>query len=115
VDSNGQRFTYIRKGFGPFNFHTIDSGHLINKIVADSRLYQRRDDGTILIYQGGTSWAVAPTPYSSLAQDVEAGASSDAVYWELPDHSAWQYTPETSFWEISTASPENLQMSRQGW
>jgi hypothetical protein len=113
VLSNGQLVSSsVLKGYGPFNFQPIDTVHLTGRIVADSRLYQWSDAG-ILIYQGGTSWGVASLPPSS-TRDVEAGAASDAVYWELSDHSVWQFTPQGGTVEISIPAPA-LQMSRPLW
>lgn len=112
--SNGRPVgSTILQGHGPFNFQLIDTAHLAKSIVADRRLYQWDEDGTILIYQGQpNNWADAY--FSPTIQDVEAGAGSDAVYWEPSDHSIWRYTPETGASAIVGPSPDQLlQMSRQ--
>jgi hypothetical protein len=114
VFSNAQLVSSsVLKGYGPFNFHAIDKVDLTASIVADSRLYQVRDDGIILMYQGGTSWKFVSSPNS--LYHVVAGAASDAVYWELSDHSVWRYTLAGGIVEISDASPDHLQMSRPEW
>ena len=111
--SNGQLVSSsVLKGYGPFNFQPIDTVDLTNSIVADSRLYQEREDGTILVYQGGSSWGFVSLPNS--LSHVEAGTASDAVYWELSDNSVWQFTPEGGTVEISIPAP-GLQMSRPQW
>lgn len=112
VHSNGQLVSSsVLKGYGPFNFQAIDTVDLTSSIVADSRLYQWSNAG-ILIYQGGTSWGFVSSPNS--LSHVEAGAASDAIYWELSDNSVWQYTPEGGAVEISIPAP-GLQMSRPQW
>jgi hypothetical protein len=115
ADDNGQLVSSsVLQGHGPFNFQPIDTAHLTKSIVADRRLYQWDDDGTILIYQGQPgNWADAY--FSPTIQDVEAGAASDAVYWEPSDHSIWQYTPATgSSSAIRGPAPDqSIQMARQ--
>ncbi len=114
VFSHGQlAISHVLQGHGPNNFQLIGWGHLTDKIVADRRLYRWDADGSILLYQGQpNNWAVAY--FSPTIQDVEAGAASDAVYWEPSDHSIWRYTPETGSSAIVGPSLDQLQMSQQG-
>jgi hypothetical protein len=101
----------VLEGFGPFNFQPLDTVDVTGKIVADSRLYQVRSGGSILIYQGGTSWGSVWSA-NSQTRDVEPGAASDAVYQSFSDNSVWEFTPEAGIVEISNPFPDLVQMSR---
>ena len=114
VYNHGQlAISHVLQGHGPNNFQLVGWGHLTNKIVADRRLYEWNADGSIQLYQGTpNNWAYIIA--SPTAQDVEAGASSDAVYWEPSDNSIWRYSPETGASAIVGPSSNPVQMSQQG-
>jgi hypothetical protein len=100
------------KGIGPFNFQALDTVDITQEIVASSRLYQLRINGTLFIYQGGSpAWQNIGTA-SLVEGDLEPGASSDAVYQRLSNNSIWEFTPESGSWiEISAPFSDQVTIS----